>query len=149
MDMTIVCVSSCVIWYISVFIFYFYFVQIVFKYYLSFSFVQRLTPNKFGIDFTFFLEPFKYSLYMSERKYLEYESLFIKWYTCDAATSKHHRFGPSGECTASRANSTDFESTFTGHGASGPRNSRQILFTASFTADCGNVFIRCTDSQNL
>lgn len=30
--------------------------------------IQRLTPNRFGIDLTFFFEPFKYSLYISERK---------------------------------------------------------------------------------
>jgi hypothetical protein len=66
---------------------------------------------------------------------------------CSAATSKQKKLGPF--VSAAFANSTDLESTFTGHGASGAKNSSNIFFAASFTCDCGNDFKFCIASQNL
>lgn len=50
---------------------------------------------------------------------------------CSAATSKQKKLGPFVKATF--ASSTDFESTLTGHGASGARNSSKIFLAASFT----------------
>lgn len=66
---------------------------------------------------------------------------------CSLATSKQKKLGPL--VSAALANSTDFESTLTGHGASGAKNSSKIFLAASLTCDCGNDFKFCIASQNL
>lgn len=50
---------------------------------------------------------------------------------CSAATSKQKKVGPVAK--AAFASSTDFESTFTGHGASGAKNSSKTFLAASLT----------------